>query len=117
MNHRQRTKIAAVLDSVVEARWDRLLRFPPGEGFAECEWVRVYGWVERPDGRADFVLADFYVPEGDGEPNYTMLTSSPGLSAALAERLFDGDHIDCERVEDVFGNLVARTTTARRSGA
>ena len=64
----------------------------------------VFGWIERDDGRNDFVVL-FWDATGFG---YT--TSSAKHSREIGERLGfpEGGHRDCERVEDVFGNRVNR---------
>lgn len=94
--------IAAVMNRLPFVRWDRCVAIPGGDFDA-------YGWIERPDGRADFVLLTF----PDGDPNFVGYTTSSGeRSREIYLLLFADDdpaaecHHECERVEDAFGDLV-----------
>jgi len=88
-------KAAEVLNLLPEVRWDRCVR--------RMEWLAAYGWIDREDGRSDFVVV--YV-DHNGPVGYA--TSSAALSKTFSDRLFGSrvDHRDCERIEDVFGDLV-----------
>lgn len=88
--------------------WDRCVVDPGG-------LTIVYGWIERDDGRADFVVLQAWHDE-DNKRVETFFTSSALYTRDLARnyRGTDEGHIDCERVEDVFGDLVARKTEAAR---
>lgn len=61
------------------------------------DYVTAYGWISRPDGRADFVVLD--QEEGRDAPIYW--TSSARYSAEICRLLYgeETDHIDCQRVE------------------
>lgn len=85
--------IARDLNALPFVKWDRYVN--------DGEWCALYGWIERPDGRADFVIL-IYTPEG--RENYT---SSAELSAAI-DYLFGetGEHNDCGRIEDAFCDVV-----------
>lgn len=70
-------------------QWDR---YTNGPGF-----VNAYGWIERPDARADFVLLQLW--DDWTEPSFW--TSSAQYSEEIARRLYgsaDG-HASCQRVE------------------
>lgn len=70
-------------------RWDRYAGKP--------EKFQLFGWIDRPDGRSDFILFEV-TPEGIG---YT--TSSAERSEEISRRLNDGQasetHNPCRRVE------------------
>jgi hypothetical protein len=78
-------KLAEQLNEHPEVRWDR---------FVVWENVtRIYGWIDREDGHADFVLADFYAAAVD-DPS--VVTSSPTFRW---RDYIEGEHVDCERIE------------------
>lgn len=89
---------AAFLNALPFVRWDRCV--------GDDEQV-VYGWIDqgcgRPDGRSDFVLMQF----GPGD-DFTFTTSSARYSRQIMEAIYGTTegHVDCERVEDVFGAAV-----------
>ncbi len=88
-------------------QWDR---FTNGEGFVNC-----FGWINRPDGRSDFVLLAIW--DGHEEPHFW--TSSAQYSEEIARRLY-GDaegHVSCQRVEHAglsLSNMVRLGDTPRR---
>lgn len=95
--------IAEVMGKVLRVRWDRMI-----DG---GHVLRFYGWVDRPDGRADFVLLDVEWRAGIvGQLDFSTSTSSadPALNAELAHALGldPDDHEPCKRIEEVFGGLV-----------
>jgi hypothetical protein len=108
-----RAAIAEVLNLLPIVRWDRLTFDPePGADGAPAE-AAVYGWVEREDGRADFVLIQFDVFDRGArwrnyfsssaersEEIYRLLTGLPEVVDGA-----ENDHIACERVEDVIGDF------------
>jgi hypothetical protein len=67
------------------------------------ERVTAFGWIDREDGRSDFVVV--YI-DHHGAAGFA--TSSAKYSREFSERLFGTSegHRDCERIEDVFGDLV-----------
>jgi hypothetical protein len=79
-------------------RWDRCV-MRPGGGVA-------YGWIDRDDGRCDFVV--IYLGERFG-----FCTSSAKHSREISLLLLGTDegHRDCERVAGVFGDQVANKVT------
>lgn len=104
--------IAEWLNRLPFVRWDRCLRVPVG-GDSQYEMLTVYGWIDRDDGRADFVVMEF--PSYDETPGFT--TSSAKHSAAINQLLYkDADpnapHYECDRVDDVFGALVPNRVAA-----
>lgn len=98
-----REAIAAVLNRLPFVRWDRLVDAPTTSG--DHHVTSVYGWIARADCRSDFVLLEF--ASWDDTPGFA--TSSAERSAEIAELLYGagGPHYPCQRVEDVFGDLVA----------
>jgi hypothetical protein len=80
-------------------RWDRFVVFQ--------NMIRIYGWIDREDGRADFVLLDLFLYPGPSV-EASVMSSSAERSRDLSALLRESDaepHIDCERVEDHFGTL------------
>jgi hypothetical protein len=96
--------IAEVLNEVKRARWDRCIDL--------IGVLRLYGWVEREDDHADFVVLDVQRYSDSPDLDYTFGTSSPdpALSAEVAAAIgIDvGDHVPCQRIEEVFGGMVTR---------
>lgn len=93
--------VAEVLNRFPEVTWDRCT--------ADAVELVVYGWIDR-DGDA---YKDFLVLRFDNEGAAAFHTSSAALSRSFATRLWGDDaggegHLDCERVEQVFGDRVAR---------
>jgi hypothetical protein len=89
--------IAAAMNALPEVKWDRCTRSP--------ERCVAFGWISRgEDPRSDFVVLTF-APD-----TVAMTTSSARYSREFARRLFGEasalTHRDCERVADVFGDLV-----------
>lgn len=109
MTDRVRVAVADRMNRLDEVEWDRC-SFGESEGTA-------FGWIAREDGRADFVVLDFSWGETTGFDGETVPwfavgtnTSSAVWSALIAERILgpENSHRDCERVEDVLGDLVVR---------
>lgn len=94
--------VVGTLNGLPEVEWDRCTR-----GGGE---LTVFGWIGRDDGRSDFVVMVF---DEDGLSWFT--TSSALLSSEFSRRLLgeDAPHMPCERVEDVFGDLVRRKVVLR----
>lgn len=69
--------------------WDRYIQ--------GTDYVTVYGWIPRDDGRSDFVVLD--IEEGRTEPVYH--TSSVKYSREICHLLYGpgSGHVDCQRVE------------------
>jgi hypothetical protein len=66
----------------------------------------VYGWIQRDDGKLDFVALTF---EDDGSMGWT--TSSAKWSDEISRILGgdDGEHFPCESIDDLYGDLVGQT--------
>lgn len=95
-----RLLVAERLIAVDYVRWDRLVYY---EGM-----LRVYGWIDREDGRSDFVLADFWLYPGPRIDVGAMTSSaekSKEITAALRQKDPGDAHSTCQRVEDFFGTL------------
>lgn len=94
-------QFAQTLNALPFVRWDRCVEAPmAGANY----YLVVYGWIDRVDGRSDFVTVEF----ASWEPLPIPTTSSAKYSKTIAA-LCGHDvrtHLDCERVEDVFGDLV-----------
>ena len=61
--------------------------------------MQIFGWIERDDGKADFLVLKIV----NGAVTY-FTTSSAHFSREFAERL-DFTHRDCERCEKDFPKL------------
>lgn len=94
----QRAAIAAKMDEFPEVMWDRA---------AGADFYGVaYGWIDRDDGRNDFMCLHWWWQ--NGELSFAMTTSSARLSEEFLRRIDpDLEHAACERVEDEFP-MVAR---------
>jgi hypothetical protein len=79
--------VAAAMNALPWVLWDRLVERADG--------LHAYGWVERGDGRSDFVVLT-WAPDGSG-PEY--LTSSALRSREVRAALGCGPS-DCRRVFD-----------------
>jgi hypothetical protein len=84
-------RIAAKLNEMPQVRWDRFVTYQ--------NVTRVFGWIDREDGRADFVLCDFYSNMGDP----TILTSDPCFHPALEQDGFEWE--PCRRVEEFMSGV------------
>lgn len=84
-----------LMNALPEVTWDRCTGVGTPSG-------SVFGWIERPDGRHDFIVIGWL----RGVSWFT--TSSAEHSREFARRLSGTDehHRDCERVELVFGGDV-----------
>lgn len=103
MNEQQKTEIADVLNRLPFVRWDRFVEIDRG---VLVDQVRAYGWIDRGDGRSDFVVADFDL----SDPIMVgFVTSSDRHSEEIGELVYGvrvEGHVPCQRVESVFGDLV-----------
>lgn len=89
---------AGLMNKLPFVRWDRCTLNSAGSGGV------AFGWIDREDdGKADFVVLLFL-----GE-QFGFTTSSAKYSREISKALLgtDDGHRDCERVEDVFGDMVA----------
>lgn len=94
-------QIAEVLNRLEEVRWDRYV-------VDKCE-LTVFGWIDREDGRSDFVVVELWEPADRKMVAARLVaTSSASRSESIDQRLSgDGDgHIPCQRVEHLVGELV-----------
>ena len=89
---------ATYLNKLPFVRWDRTVRI-------DDDMATVFGWIDRVDGRSDFVQLAFWAT---GQVWAT--TSSAERSAEINRLLTGADHDDghypCQRVETVYGSLV-----------
>lgn len=100
-------RMAEYLNRLPFVAWDRCIRGTveaDGETFTFCD---VYGWITRRDGQRDYVKIDFV-----GWSEVPGVSTSSAKHSAEIARLCNGanaPHFDCERVAEVFGDLVERT--------
>lgn len=99
-------QIADLMNLFPEVRWDRV------SGVRERFFV--YGWLDREDGRADFVNLILEL-EDEESLTHQLQTSSAERSEEFCRRLerycgagpeSPSEHAPCQRVEDLFGDLV-----------
>lgn len=83
-----RQQATDILAQFPEVKWDRFA----GQG---C-YLTAFGWIERADGRLDFMSISFRKGEPSG-----YVTSSAEHSAEFARRLGFGDHVDCEPITEL----------------
>lgn len=83
----RKEKIEETLKKINFANWDRFFTYPNG--------LSVFGWIDRDDGKKDFVLLEFM-----GEL-MSFATSSKKYTEKIAE-ILNLQHSDCQRVEDCF---------------
>ena len=95
-------QFATKMNLFPEVTWDRCTVRP------RAFWT--FGWIDRDDGHHDYM--EFVAESDEGEEGIRCgcSTSSAHYSAEFSRRLHgeDAEHYDCERVEDIFGDLVAR---------
>lgn len=93
--------IAEKMNTLPFVRWDRLTDADdtPGE-----RRIDVYGWIDRPDGRSDFIVLTF----GEWTDSVGWLTSSAEYDPTIRATLDPpgSPNYECQRVEDVFGSSV-----------
>ena len=98
--------IAERLNLLDEVRWDRFTAY--------ANEVTVYGWIDRGDGRSDFVLITFAINDLDDSIRWEQwFTSSAACSQSIYQRLSGRTegHVDCQRVDQTFGRLVRHTAS------
>lgn len=85
--------VPGILSLFPEVKWDRMA--------GEYDKFAIYGWIDRPDGKKDFVILIF-----DDLRVSCYLTSSSKLSPEIGRRLgFDSNHKPCVRVEHLFPDI------------
>lgn len=95
MNEREQIAVSIWMNKLPLVKWDRTLRID--------EVLYVYGWIDRPDGRSDFVSLRFANLNYDLPPE--LVTSAAKYSLKL-HQLLEYTPIDCKRVSDMFGDKV-----------
>lgn len=106
--------IAERMNRLTQVSWDRCVMHDAS--------AAAYGWIDRSDGRSDFVLLDFQWGTTTGLASESVRwlavgfsTSSAEFSASMFDQLELGDgHKDCERIEDVFGKTINRRARGER---
>lgn len=93
----EREWIVETLNTLPFVRWDRLAGLDEGAWLSLC----VYGWIDREDGRSDFVVLTF------DDRGLSFVTSSAERHDEINTRLgFGAGGDQCRRVEDVLGSDV-----------
>ncbi len=116
MTDEQKTQVAAAMNLLPFVRWDRFIDWEYDEG---SNGVLVYGWIDRDDGRADFVTLQFESAWGWKPDQCAATTSSAARSREIQQLLGHdaADHADCKRVDEHFGDLVRNKTSLEEVGA
>lgn len=90
-NAQMKKMVERVLNLFPEVKWDRWT--------GDIHWnqeVGVYGWIDKGDGRSDFVLVRI-----DHLRAWMLVTSSAKYSADFAKRLGFA-HSECKKVKGSF---------------
>lgn len=91
-------EIKKILNQFPEVRWDRYTeqKYPDGTG------LEFYGWIERDDGKFDFLEIYFF----NNKPEW-IATSSKKYSLGFHLRLGfpENEHLGCKRVEWIFPDI------------
>ncbi len=101
--NRTKGDIADILNALPFVLWDRCT--------VAGDETTIYGWIDRRDGRKDFVLVQFT------GPLVGFTTSSARWSRTIHEVIYGpraGDHNDCRRVVDEFAGAVDHAVGDRR---
>lgn len=106
------TAIVERMNRLPQVRWDRCV-------LHDSSGV-TYGWIDRADGRSDFVQLDFQWGTTTGLAGESVSWLAVGLSTSSAEHSsamndmleLGAGHKDCERIEDVFGEKVNQLARA-----
>lgn len=96
--------IKKTLDSLPFVRWDRYVDYDVeflGKG------AQFYGWIDRDDGKHDFIILAFIPQEGyDNDLFHYFVTSSKTYDPQIAKILYGTDPTEpCQRIEWVFPDL------------
>jgi hypothetical protein len=86
-------KVLALIAKKIPVEWDRYIE--------DDGTYNVYGWIQRSDGKRDFLLVSI---KEDLGTYVSFVTSSAKYSKTLTG-LIHGDtseHIDCKKVEDLY---------------
>lgn len=105
------TWIADTLNALPFVTWDRCV--DTGEDTDRNRSISVFGWIDRNDGRKDFILVEF--ASWTNKPGFA--TSSAFRSREIAEILYGlgGEHFECERVEKTFAGLVVNVVRLEKT--
>jgi hypothetical protein len=86
-------KVLELISEKIPVEWDRYVE--------DDDSYSVYGWIQRSDGKRDFILVT--VKEDLGT-YVSFVTSSAKYSRILTEILHGdtSEHIDCKKIEDLY---------------
>lgn len=107
--HEVKPLVAEAMNRLPFVRWDRFVDWSHDDDGDNIAGVFVYGWIDRDDGRSDFVSLEYFESWG-WRPEDCAATSSAARSVEI-QKLLRGhadDHVDCKRVDEHFGDLVER---------
>lgn len=112
MTDEQKAVVAELMNRLPFVTWDRCVEYTGAENVYDDD-LSVFGWIARDDGRSDFV--ELVWPTLAKPDQCGFSTSNAERSHEIADLLFGGHegHLDCQRVRDVFGNLVAQAVTPK----
>lgn len=104
-----RATMADFMNRLSFVQWDRMSEGAAGRQMQS----EVFGWIDRDDGRSDFVALRFSGSARDEVPGWVNLgvfTSSALYSEEITRIVLGEDvpHYSCLRVEDEFGGLVEK---------
>jgi hypothetical protein len=103
MDDADREWLASYCNRLPFVAWDRVVVWPDGS------YAEVYGWIARDDGRSDFVVLSAWPETRLLHCLSSSAERSHEIGNLIAGRPADAEpegHVDCQRVEDVLGELV-----------
>ena len=105
----QKQTVAEYANRLPEVLWDRFVSYEIDGQHA----IDMYGWLPRDDGRADFVLLQWY--DLVEQPLPRAITSSADMSEEISRRMYHdqewwepGEHVDCMRADRYFDGVIGR---------
>lgn len=96
-NENAKTLITKKLNDFPSVRWDRFTE--------DGTYITAYGWIERTDGKSDFLLISF----DDGVPWFWSTSSalhSKSFSTIMGLGADSTGHQDCQHIKEHFSTVV-----------
>ena len=86
-------KVLELISEKIPVEWDRYVN--------DERTYSVYGWIQRGDGKRDFLLVTI---KEDLGMYVSFVTSSAKYSRMITELIHGGtsEHIDCKKIEDLY---------------
>ena len=86
-------KVLELISEKIPVEWDRYVN--------DERTYSVYGWIQRGDGKRDFLLVTI---KEDLGMYVSFVTSSAKYSRTITELIHGNtsEHIDCKKIEDLY---------------